>query len=116
MNRVTLIGNLGADPEIRKAGQHDLMQLSVATSEKHGEKETTQWHRVQVWNQMIEKMGVLRKGDRVFVHGKIRYGSYEKNGQKIYTTDIVAQTAHKIAKSETQSTPSGNDFSDDLPF
>jgi single-strand DNA-binding protein len=95
-----LIGNLGADPEVRSTSNGSrVATLSLATSRQWttaaGEKqEKTEWHRCVVWNakgsglaDVVEKY--LKKGDRVYVEGRIEYRTWnDKEGQKRYTTEI----------------------------
>jgi len=97
-NKVQLIGNLGADPEIKTlSNDKKLAKLSLATTDSYkkasGEKvEETQWHNVIAWGKtadLIEKY--LVKGNRVAIEGKLQNRSYEdKNGIKRYVTEIVA--------------------------
>lgn len=98
VNKVILVGNLGADPEIRyTAGGTAVCRLSIATSRRYTDKqgnrqEETAWHRVDVWGKMAETCGqYLSKGRQVYIEGRLKYGSYEKDGVKHYTTDIVAE-------------------------
>jgi single-strand DNA-binding protein len=102
LNKVILIGNLGADPEIRTTPNGSrVATFSLATSrqwnDQGGQKqEKTEWHRIVVWNNrsgtglvdVVEKY--LKKGDRVYVEGRIEYRSYEdkKDGQTKYITEI----------------------------
>jgi single-strand DNA-binding protein len=96
-NRVMLLGNLGADPELRytKGGQA-IMKLRLATTERFkdqsGEwKDRTEWHRVTVWGKRAEGLSkFLTKGSSIFVEGSLRTSSYEKEGQKHYSTEINA--------------------------
>jgi single-strand DNA-binding protein len=105
LNKVMLIGNLGADPEVRTTqGGARVAQLSLATSRQWnaegGQKqEKTEWHRVVVWNNSRTGTGLvdvvekyLKKGDRVYIEGRIEYRSYEdkKDGQTKYITEIRA--------------------------
>jgi single-strand DNA-binding protein len=98
VNKVILVGNLGADPEVRyTAGGTAVCRLSVATSRRFTDKqgnrqEETAWHRVDVWGKMAETCAqYLSKGRQVYIEGRLKYGSYEKDGVKHYTTDIVAE-------------------------
>ncbi|NDE14124.1 single-stranded DNA-binding protein [bacterium] len=99
LNRVLIIGNLGQDPELRYTpNQVAVATLSVATTDYRpgadGQRqEVTEWHRVVVWNKQAENCAkYLAKGRTVFVEGKLQTRSWEdKNGQKRYTTEIVAQ-------------------------
>ncbi|MEO5588692.1 MAG: single-stranded DNA-binding protein [Gemmatimonadaceae bacterium] len=102
VNKVTLIGNLGNDPEVRTTSAGGkVASFSLATSRSwnaaSGEKqEKTEWHRCVAWNGRSGGMGLAdivekycRKGERVFVEGSIEYGQYkDKEGQTRYTTDI----------------------------
>ena len=99
MNRVTLVGNLGQDPELRYTqNQIPVANFSLATTESRTDaqgqrQEQTEWHRVIVWNKQAENVNkFLKKGRSVLVEGKIQYRKWQdKNGQERYTTDIVAQ-------------------------
>jgi single-strand DNA-binding protein len=96
LNRAILIGNLGADPELKvtPSGQA-LLKLSLATNESYLDRNQvrqtrTEWHRVTVWGRRAEGLAkFLRKGHKVYVEGRIQTSSYEKNGEKRYSTDIV---------------------------
>ncbi len=98
LNRVTLIGRLGADPELKYTpGGDPVCNFSLATSEqwkdkKSGEKkEATTWHRIVVWRELGENCAkYLAKGREACVEGKIQTRSYDKDGQKHWATDIVA--------------------------
>ncbi len=98
VNKVILIGNIGNDPEIKSMQSGDkVCNFSVATSESwkdkaSGErKERTEWHRVVVFNQGLMNVceNYLKKGSKVYVEGQVETRNYEKDGQKIYTTEIV---------------------------
>jgi single-strand DNA-binding protein len=98
VNKVILVGNLGADPEIRyTAGGTAVCRLSIATSRRYTDKqgnrqEETAWHRVDAWGKLAEICGqYLSKGRQVYIEGRLKYGSYEKDGVKHYTTDIIAE-------------------------
>lgn len=101
LNKVCLIGNLGADPEVRSTSSGGrVATLSLATSRQwkgaDGQKqEATQWHRVVCWNGKVGQQladvaeRYCRKGEKVYVEGEIEYRSWEdKEGQKRYTTEI----------------------------
>lgn len=97
LNRVMLLGNLGADPELRVTpGGQPVLKLRIATTETYLDKsntrqERTEWHAVTMWGKRGEALGkILAKGDRIFVEGALRTSSYEKNGEKRYRTEIVA--------------------------
>jgi single-strand DNA-binding protein len=103
LNKVTLIGNLGADPEVRSTSNGSrVATLSIATSRQwksqSGEKqEKTEWHRVVLWNNKGSTLADIaerycKKGDKVYVEGAIEYRSWQdREGQTRYTTEIVAR-------------------------
>jgi len=99
LNRVTLIGNLGSDPEVRTlADGGTIVRFSIATSERwkdrhSGEtREQTEWHRVVIFNPGLAKLAeqYLRKGSKVLVEGKLRTSKWQdQSGQDRYTTEIA---------------------------
>ncbi|HET6605013.1 MAG TPA: single-stranded DNA-binding protein [Xanthomonadaceae bacterium] len=99
INKVILVGNLGADPETRySAGGSAITTIRVATSEQWKDKQTgemqerTEWHRVKFFGRLAEIAGeYLRKGRQVYVEGSLRTDKYtDKEGVERYTTDIIA--------------------------
>lgn len=98
LNKAMLIGNLGADPEVRSTADGTrVATLSLATNftfkNAKGDKITqTEWHRITVWRGLAEiAEKYLKKGAKLFIEGRISYGSYtDKEGIKRYTTEIVA--------------------------
>lgn len=97
VNRVTLLGNLGADPELRHtAGGQSVLNLRLATTEVYFDaqkekKERTDWHTITVWGARGEALSkFLRKGSQLLVEGRIQTSSYEKDGEKRYKTEINA--------------------------
>lgn len=97
LNKVLLLGNLGADPELRVTpGGQSILKLRLATTESYLDKsntrqERTEWHSITVWGKRGEALSkILNKGSSIFVEGSIRTSSYEKDGEKRYRTDIVA--------------------------
>lgn len=98
LNRVILLGNLGADPELRStSGGTAVLKLRLATSESYLDRnkqrqERTEWHRVVVWGRRAEALGkILTKGDRILIEGSLRTSSYDdKDGNKRYTTEVIA--------------------------
>ncbi len=103
LNKVMLIGNLGADPEVRStANGTRVANLSLATSRQWnnpaGERqEKTEWHRIVVWNSRVSKLAdfaekYLKKGDRVYAEGRIEYRTWEdREGNTRYSTEINAR-------------------------
>ena len=101
VNKVILVGNLGADPEIRSLNSGDrVANLRIATSEtwrdrSSGErKEKTEWHRVVIFNDNLVKVAeqYLRKGSKVYIEGAIQTRKWtDQSGQEKYSTEIVLQ-------------------------
>ena len=145
VNKVILIGNLGADPEIRHLPNDiSVANFRIATSESYKDKNTgekreqTEWHSIVAWRGLAtitEKY--LKKGSKVYIEGKLRTRKWEKDGIERYTTEILAdemtlldrrdsaqaptqpgEQAQPAARTVTSSSPSssaGEDL-DDLPF
>jgi single-strand DNA-binding protein len=101
VNKVILIGNLGADPEVRHTQDgRPVVNLRLATSEtwrdrQSGErKERTEWHRVVIFNENLAKVAeqYLKKGAKVFVEGQLQTRKYtDQQGQERYSTEVVLQ-------------------------
>ena len=102
VNKVTLVGNLGRDPEIRAMQNGDkIVQLSVATSDRWKDKSTgeqrerTEWHRVVIFNDALGKIAeqYLKKGSTVYLEGQLQTRKWtdQQSGQEKYTTEVVLQ-------------------------
>jgi single-strand DNA-binding protein len=136
VNKVILVGNLGKDPEVRHLENGTAVaNFPIATSESYKDKEgnridQTEWHNVVVWRKLAEiAESYLKKGSQVYLEGKLRTRSWEdQQGNKKYTTEVVADTFTMLGKREdTQNSfgPSSNsqtskqdkiEEEDDLPF
>lgn len=123
LNRVELLGRLGADPEeTATSSGMVIVKMRIATDRrvKNGEEWTneTDWHRVTVFGRTAENCAkFLRKGRQVFVDGRLQYGSYEKEGVKHYTTDIIANDVKFIGgKGDSQVAEPLPVPDEDLPF
>lgn len=131
VNKVILIGNLGADPELRHTnGGAAVCDLRLATNEswtdKSGQKqERTEWHKVTVWGSQAENCAkYLAKGRQVYVEGKLRTESWDdEDGNKRYTTKVQANDVRFLGGgggSDDRRTPSDNrgqqSMDDDIPF
>ena len=98
VNKVILVGRLGKDPEVRNLENGvSVANFTMATSESYkdrttGEKkEVTEWHNIVLWRGLAEvSQKYLHKGDLVYIEGKLRTRSWEKEGVTRYTTEIVA--------------------------
>lgn len=112
INKVILIGRLGQDPEVKAISSgNNVATFSLATSEnwtdKDGQKqERTEWHRIVVWGRLAEICGkFLSKGRQAYVEGRLQTRSWEdQQGQKRYTTEIVASTVQFLGGSSERST------------
>ncbi len=102
VNKVTLVGNLGRDPEIRAMQNGDkIVQLSVATSDRWKDKnsgeqrERTEWHRVVIFNDALGRIAeqYLKKGSTVYLEGQLQTRKWtdQQSGQEKYTTEVVLQ-------------------------
>ncbi len=102
VNKVTLVGNLGRDPEIRAMQNGDkIVQLSVATSDRWKDKnsgeqrERTEWHRVVIFNDGLGRIAeqYLKKGSTVYLEGQLQTRKWtdQQSGQEKYTTEVVLQ-------------------------
>lgn len=108
INKVTLIGNLGGDPEIRRMDNGTVVgRFSLATNESYKDKDgnlqtNTEWHNVVVWRELAERAErLLKKGSLVFVEGKIKYRKYTgQDGVERNVTDIEAQNVRMLERRE----------------
>jgi single-strand DNA-binding protein len=144
VNKVTLLGNLGNDPDIRTTQSGStIATISLATSENYKDKsgnwqENTDWHKVKLWDKLAERASqYLKKGSKVYIEGRLKYGSYEKDGITRYTTDIVAYqlimldrreggggsqgggeytSSKNYSQNNSDSGSDNDDFDDDVPF
>jgi len=117
-NRVTLIGRLGKDPELRTtSGGKKVASFSMATGYRYkdGEdwKEIPTWHNIVLWNKMAEQAMSAAKGVRVFVEGRVTNRSYDnKEGVKIYVTEVIADKFEIISTpSKSKNEPADDDSS-----
>lgn len=122
LNRVTLIGNLGADPELRttQGGQNVLnMRLAVGGRYKNKDNEwvdTTEWVNCVMWGKRGGSLaGILSKGSQVCVEGELRTRSYEKDGEKKYATEVVVNNVVLLG-SRSRRGEDREDDEDNIPF
>ena len=141
LNKVTLIGRLGNDPEVRHMPNgNPVANISIATSRRWKDKqsgeqrEETEWHRVVFFNRLAEIAGeFLKKSSLIYIEGRIRTNKWQdKSGQDRYTTEIVAEqmtmldrknndtsgqaSNHQQPAPQQQPAPAGEPFDDSLPF
>jgi single-strand DNA-binding protein len=143
VNKVILVGRLGKDPEVRNLDNGAVVaNFTIATSESYKDKTTgekkeiTEWHNIVLWRGLAEiSQKYLHKGDMVYIEGKLRTRSWEKEGVTRYTTEIIGDNMTMLstkgsgssssgeyaprnterATTESYSTPADSG-SDDLPF
>ena len=126
LNSVSIIGNLGHDPEIRYAPNGDcIANISVGSTEKwrdknSGEmKELTEWHRISVFGKSAEYLSnYAKKGAQIFVHGALRTRKWQdKDGQDKYTTGIRADDVQLLGSrsQSAQQNNAGDDYQDHQP-
>jgi single-strand DNA-binding protein len=143
INKVILIGNLGADPETRYMPSGSAVtNLRVATNESWKDKQTgemkdrTEWHNVAMFNRLAEIAAeYLRKGSQVYIEGKLRTRKWQdRDGNDRYTTEVIADEMQMLggrggpggsgsagfdsgpAPSGAAPRPGPDDFDDDIPF
>ncbi len=138
VNKVILVGRLGKDPEVRNLENGaSVANFTIATSESYKDKTTgekkeiTEWHNIVLWRGLAEiAQKYLHKGDMVYIEGKLRTRSWEKEGVTRYTTEIVGDNMTMLStRGSGGSSSSGGDSrqqqpapdfsqagSDDLPF
>jgi single-strand DNA-binding protein len=113
VNKVIIVGNLGADPETRYMPSGEAVtNIRVATTDKwkdkaSGEmKEQTEWHRVVFFSRLAEIAGeYLKKGSQVYIEGSLRTRKYDKDGQTHYSTEIRADTMQMLGRREGGGAP-----------
>ena len=122
LNRLTLIGNVGASPEIRTTSSGSkLARLSLATNERWKDSagethERTDWHRLTCWGKLADiAEEFVSKGDRLYVEGRVQYGSYDRDdGSSIPTIDIHVSEIVMLGSAGRGSPESARD--DDFEF
>jgi len=98
MNKVFLLGNLGADPELREFDGNSKLRFRLATSRSWRDKDTgerreqTEWHTLTMWGKRAEALaGFLAKGSRVMVEGRLETRSYQVEGVNRYVTEVKVE-------------------------
>ena len=124
VNKVTLIGHLGREPEVRTLENGSKVgTFTLATSESYKDKNDTwqnltEWHNIVVWRYLAEKTErELKKGGLAYVEGKITHRKYQdKEGQEKTITEIVASLVNSLEKRENKGIPSTFPTAEDDPF
>ena len=138
VNRVSILGNVGQDPETRSMPNGTMVaNLSIATSETWKDKNSgqqqdkTEWHRAVAFGKLAEIIGqYVKKGSKLYIEGKLQTRSWEQDGQKRYATEVVVSEMQFVdSRSETGNTQSQKpqqsqpaqgssfyNFDEDIPF
>lgn len=133
INKVILVGNVGAEPEVRALdGGVKVAKLRLATTEKVANKEktgytdVTEWHTITLWRGLADVVDkYVRKGSQLYIEGKLRTRKYTKNDVECFATEIVGEELKLLGKRETTVTtpsapqtpaPAEHHFTDDIPF
>lgn len=112
INKVILVGNVGADPEVRTLDNGaKCARIRVATTErifnkeKNETKDVTEWHNITLWRGLADVADkYIRKGSQLYLEGKLRTREYEKNGVRCFATEIVADELKMLGRRESQGT------------
>ena len=133
VNKVTLLGNLGRDPEVRPMSNGGrIVNLSVATSETWKDRDTgerksrTEWHRVVIFNDKLGEIAslYLSKGSKVYLEGTLQTRKWtDKSGIERYSTEVVVPKFGGVLVlvdgrdgGSSSAAPAGQEFDDDIPF
>jgi single-strand DNA-binding protein len=126
VNRVSLLGNVGKDPEVRETKSGKVANLVLATSERYTDKsgqkqENTEWHNLVVFGKLADVVTkYVKKGDKLYVEGSITTRKWEdKEGNTRYNTDIKVRDLTMLGGAEKKAQPvaaGGDDIDDNLPF
>lgn len=117
INKVILLGNVGKDPEVKQFDNGSVANFSLATSESYKDKsgervKRTEWHNITVGTPALVDIvsKYVKKGDLLYLEGKIRTREYEKEGQKRYITEIRVDTIQLMPKGQNSgaSSPAGD--------
>lgn len=118
INKVIIVGRLGGEPEVKAVSPNQTVtRFTVATSESWNDKmgnkqERTEWHRIVAWGKLAEICGkFLQKGRQVYVEGRIQTRQWEdQQGQKRYTTEIVANTVQFLGSGGAERIAASNQY------
>jgi single-strand DNA-binding protein len=97
INKITLVGHVGRDPDVQTTGTGArVAHMSLATSRRvprdGSVEERTEWHRLTLWDRLAEIAEAhIRKGDRIYVEGRMDYDSYERNGVSVPTAEVTVR-------------------------
>ncbi len=115
MNLAVLVGHLGGDPEVRRAGEKSVCSFGIATTHRYKDAEgkaveDTTWHRIQVWGPMGKACAEhLAKGRQVLVRGRIRHTTWTADGVKKTGTEIVAEHVEFLGRNPNAKETKGDE-------
>jgi single-strand DNA-binding protein len=119
INKIILVGNVGRDPDLQStAAGARVAHMSLATSRRiprdGGVEERTEWHRLTLWDRLAEIAEAhVRKGDRIYVEGRMEYDSFERNGVRVPTAEITVREMVLLG-SPRRSNSADQEVDDDL--
>jgi single-strand DNA-binding protein len=126
VNKVILLGNIGKDPEVRETKAGNIVNLTMATSERYTDKsgqkqENTEWHNLVVFGKLADVVAkYVKKGDKLYVEGSITTRKWEdKEGNTRYTTEVKVRDLTMLGGAEKKPQPAlatVDEGEDDLPF
>lgn len=103
VNRVIMVGNLGKDPEVKqlengsKIANFNLATTEYYTDGRGEKKKETNWHKMVAWSEIAENIGkILKKGDEIYLEGKLKTREYISHGEKKFITEVVISTFRKL--------------------
>ncbi len=118
VNKIILVGNVGRDPDVQTtAAGLKVAHVSLATSRKipkNGSfEDRTEWHRLTLWDRLAQLAeDYVRKGDRVYVEGRMEYDTFEKNGMTVPTADVQVRELVLLGGSNGKSNGDSEDDAD----
>lgn len=117
INKVTLLGRVGKDPEIKQFDNGSVANFTIATDDSYKDKsgqkiERTDWHNISIGSAgLVEVVSkYVKKGDLIYVEGKIKTREYEKEGQKRYLTEVRVDTLKMMPKGANTGSGQGGEF------
>ena len=121
VNRIILLGNVGQEPELKVLKDTSVTAFSIATTEAYNGTKTTTWHRCKAFGKTGETIAkYIKKGDQVYVEGKMKFGSYEnKEGNTVYTAEAIIYSFSFVGnkpKDESQAEERRESTEGEAPF
>lgn len=97
MNKIILLGRIGQDLELKNVSETQFLKINLAVNDGYGENKKTNWFNCTAFGKIAENISkYVTKGQQILVEGKLNAGMYEKDGQKIFTTDIIINNFYFI--------------------